>query len=72
MLVASAGILGASRLEIGDVTIDLARERVTRAGAVLLLEPMKFELGRVLAERYGRIVTDRELVSAVWGRKLTA
>lgn len=69
MLAASAEIVEDSRLEIGDVIIDLVRRRVTRAGAVLLLEPMEFELVRVLAQRYGRIVTDRELLRAAWGDK---
>ncbi len=69
MLAASAEIVEDSRLEIGDVIIDLVRRRVTRAGAVLLLEPTEFELVRVLAQRHGRIVTDRELLRAAWGDK---
>lgn len=69
LLGASAGVVGASRLEIGEVIIDLVRRRVTRAGAVLLLEATEFELVRVLAQHRGRIVTDGELLRAVWGDK---
>ena len=70
LLAASTGIVGASKLEIGDVTVDLVRRRVTRAGTVLLLEPTEFELISVLARRHGLIVTDHELLRAVWGDKL--
>jgi two-component system, OmpR family, KDP operon response regulator KdpE len=60
---------GTSRLEMGELVIDLARRRVTRVGAVLLLAPTEFELVRVLAERRGRTVTDRELLRAAWGHE---
>lgn len=57
---------GTSRLELGELVIDPARRRVTRAGAVLLLARAEFELIRILAERGGRTVTDRELLRAMW------
>ena len=60
---------GSWRLEIGELVIDLARQRVSRAGAVLLLARTEFELVRVLAKRRGRTVTDRELLRAVWGHE---
>jgi two-component system, OmpR family, KDP operon response regulator KdpE len=69
MLAGSAGIAASSGLEIGELVVDLVRRRVTRAGAVLLLEPTEFELVRILAQRRGGIVTDRELLRAVWGDK---
>lgn len=56
-----------SRLEIGELVIDLARRRVSRAGAILLLAPSEYDLVRVLAEYRGRLVTDRQLLRAVWG-----
>ena len=49
---------GSSTLEIGELVIDLARRRVTRAGAVVLLAPTEFEIVRVLAQHHGRLVTD--------------
>jgi two-component system KDP operon response regulator KdpE len=64
---ASAGLWVSSPLEVGELVIDLARRRVSRSGAVLLLEPAEFELVRVLAQHRGRLVTDRQLLRAVWG-----
>ena len=54
-------------LEVGDLVIDLVRRRVSRGGAVLMLEPEEFELVRVLAQHPGRLVTDRQLLRAAWG-----
>ena len=51
---------------MGELVIDLARRRVSRAGVLLLLTRTEFELVRVLAERSGRTVTDRELIRAAW------
>ena len=58
---------GTSRLEIGELVIDLARRRVTRGGAVVLLAPSEFEIVRVLAQHHGRLVTDGQLLRAAWG-----
>ena len=58
---------GSSRLEIGELVIDLARRRVTRGGAVVLLAPSEFEIVRVLAQHHGRLVTDGQLLRAAWG-----
>lgn len=56
-----------SRVEVGGLVIDLDRRRVSCAGAVVLLGPTEFELVRVFAQRRGRPITDRQLLSAVWG-----
>ena len=66
---ASVGVPASSPLELGDLVIDPARRRVSRAGAVLLLEPAEFELVRVLAQHRGRLLTDRHLLRAAWGEK---
>jgi two-component system KDP operon response regulator KdpE len=58
---------GSSKVEIGELVIDLARRRVSVAGAVVLLGATEFELVRVLAQRRGRPITDRHLLRAVWG-----
>ncbi|MFZ0976783.1 MAG: response regulator transcription factor [Solirubrobacteraceae bacterium] len=58
---------GSSALEIGELVIDLARRRVTRTGAVVLLAPTEFEIVRVLAQHHGRLVTDGQLLRAAWG-----
>ena len=56
-----------SVLEVGELVIDLAHRRVSCAGSVVLLSPAEFELVRVLAQRKGRLVTDGQLLRAVWG-----
>jgi two-component system KDP operon response regulator KdpE len=66
---ASVELPASSPLELGDLVIDLARRRVARAGAVLLLEPAEFELVRVLAQHRGRLLTDRHLLRAAWGEE---
>jgi two-component system KDP operon response regulator KdpE len=66
---APAQLPASSPLELGDLVIDPARRRVSRAGAVLLLEPAEFELVRVLAEHRGRLLTDRHLLRAAWGEE---
>jgi two-component system KDP operon response regulator KdpE len=66
---ALGGERASSSVEIGELVIDLARRRVSRAGAVVLLEPAEFELVRVLARHRGRLVTDRQLLRVAWDDK---
>lgn len=58
---------GSSKLEIGELVIDLARQRVTAAGAEVQLAAAEFELVCTLAMRRGGLVTDRQLMRVVWG-----
>jgi two-component system KDP operon response regulator KdpE len=58
---------GNTPLEIGELVIDLAHRRVTRAGAVVQLTPVEFELVHLLARHRERLVTDRRLLRAVRG-----
>lgn len=58
--------VGNSRVEIGELVVDLARRVVSRAGAVVLLAPAEFELVRVVAQRQGRLVTDGQLLRAAF------
>jgi two-component system, OmpR family, KDP operon response regulator KdpE len=58
---------GSPRIELGELTIDLADRRVTRAGEEIHLTPIEFELLRVLAQHLSRLVTHRQLLQAVWG-----
>jgi two-component system, OmpR family, KDP operon response regulator KdpE len=60
--------VGASpRIEIGELTIDLADRRVTQAGEEVHLTPIEFDLLRVLVQHQGRLVTHRQLLRDVWG-----
>jgi two-component system KDP operon response regulator KdpE len=52
---------------VGDVEIDAVRRRVTRAGAEIKLTPREFELLACLARYPGRVLTHRQLLTAVWG-----
>lgn len=57
----------ADRIEIGDLTIDLARRELTRAGQLIHLKPKEYELLVFLA-RHAGIVLSRDLIlERVWG-----
>ena len=63
----SADTGGSPRIQIGELVIDLADRRVTRAGEDVHLTPIEFDLLRVLAQHRGRLVTHRMLLREVWG-----
>jgi two-component system KDP operon response regulator KdpE len=52
---------------VGDVVVDLAAGRVTRAGEVVHLTPTEWRLLELLARHVGRLVTQRQLLREVWG-----
>ena len=54
-------------LRVGDLEIDSVRHRVTRAGAEIKLTPKEFELLSFLARHAGRVLTHRQILTAVWG-----
>lgn len=51
----------------GDLTIDLPRRLVTRAGEALRLSPKEYDLLAQLAEADGKVLTHKELLRAIWG-----
>jgi len=51
----------------GDVTIDRARRRVTRAGEVLHLTPIEYRLLSLLTSHADRVLTHRYLLLELWG-----
>jgi len=61
------GQADAEVLRIGDIEIDTARHRTTRRGAEIKLTPREFELLALLARHAGRVMTHRQLLTAVWG-----
>ena len=63
----SAEAGGGAKLEIGELTIDLADRSVQRAGRDVHLTPIEFDLVRVLAQYQGRLVMHRTLLHEVWG-----
>lgn len=56
-----------TRLEIGDLVIDLDKRLVLRAGVPVRLTPKEYDLLAVLARNSGRVVTHRQILAAVWG-----
>lgn len=54
-------------LRVGQVEIDTIRHRVTRAGHEIKLTPREFELLACLVRHGGKVMTHRQLLTAVWG-----
>jgi two-component system KDP operon response regulator KdpE len=54
-------------LKVGGLEIDSLRHRATRGGTELKLTPKEFELLSFLARHAGRVVTHRQILTAVWG-----
>ncbi len=54
-------------VELAAFSVDLARSRVTRDGAVVHLTPTEWRLLEVLARNVGRLVGQRQLLHEVWG-----
>ena len=54
-------------ITIGDLTIDLAAQQVTRGGQTVHLTPTEFALLRELAINRGKLLTHAHLLRRVWG-----
>jgi two-component system KDP operon response regulator KdpE len=52
---------------VGDLTIDLIKRLVTRAGVPIRLSPREYDLLAQLVQGAGKVVTHRQLLTAVWG-----
>jgi len=51
----------------GDLEIDLVRRLVSRGGEPVRLSPKEYELLARLAEGDGKVLTHRQLLTAIWG-----
>jgi two-component system, OmpR family, response regulator len=56
-----------TRLSVQDLSMDVIRRRVERAGEVIELLPKEFELLELLMRNEGRVVTRTMLLERVWG-----
>ena len=56
-----------TRISVGDLVIDLAAHKVTHGQQAIRLTPKEFELLAVLARNCDRVVTHRQILTAVWG-----
>jgi two-component system KDP operon response regulator KdpE len=54
-------------IQAGDISVDLVKRLVTRAGVPVKLSPREYDLLARLAEGGGRVLTHRQLLTAVWG-----
>ncbi len=54
-------------IQFSDVEVDLINRRVSRAGEDLHLTPLEFRLLTELIANAGKVLTQRQLLSAVWG-----
>jgi two-component system KDP operon response regulator KdpE len=59
--------LGPPVITVGDVTIDLVNQLVTRAGQAVHLTPTEFSLLRELAINRGKLLSHAHLLRRVWG-----
>ena len=58
---------GAPAVRLGDLEIDHADHRVVRAGRDVKLTRKEFDLLAFLARNAGKVVTHRQIPTAVWG-----
>lgn len=68
------GLLGAggadqSVVTVGELTIDLARRSVRRAGRAIHLTPIEWDILRTLVGHAGRTLTHQQIFDAVWRRQ---
>lgn len=56
-----------TRIEVGDIVLDLIRRKVTRAGVVVVMQPREFALLEMLMRNAGRTVTRTMFLEQVWG-----
>ncbi len=54
-------------VEVGDATVDLAARRVTVDGADVRLTPTEWHLLEVLVRHPGKLISQRQLLTEVWG-----
>ncbi|MDE2356808.1 MAG: response regulator [Alphaproteobacteria bacterium] len=55
-------------LRVGELEIDLVRRRIRRAGQPVRLSPREYDLFARLVLGGGKVLTHRQLLTAVWGK----
>ena len=56
-----------ARIDIGNLSVDLAARRVQRDGADVHLTPIEYKLLAALVKHRGKVITHRQLLREVWG-----
>jgi two-component system, OmpR family, KDP operon response regulator KdpE len=54
-------------VSVGGLEIDVLRHRVTWQGSEVALSPKEFDLLAFLARHAGKVVTHKQILTAVWG-----
>lgn len=70
--LAAGGDGAQRRYSYGDLSIDVGRREVRRAGERIELTRTQFDILVELARRRGAVVTRRDLMEAVWGSRSSA
>ena len=60
-----------TKIEIGDFSVDLPAHQIYVRGAEVHLTPKEFELLAYFIKNYGKVITHRTLLQAVWGGNST-
>jgi len=56
-----------ARIEVGEVVLDLAAQRLMVGGEEIPLAPKEFSLLQILMENRGRVVSRQVLLERIWG-----
>ena len=59
--------IGASRLEISGLQIDMLRHEISAGGKELRLSRTEFDLLRLLAVNHGKVIPRAEILDSIWG-----
>lgn len=51
----------------GPILLNIAKHSVTRGGELIKLTPKEFELLTMLLQNKGKVITQRQLLTSVWG-----
>ncbi|MEO7125825.1 MAG: MtrAB system response regulator MtrA [Nakamurella sp.] len=65
-------VVGAERLRVADVEIDVPGHQVTREGEAITLTPLEFDLLVALARKPRQVFTREVLLEQVWGYRHAA
>jgi two-component system OmpR family response regulator len=57
----------ASRMQVGDLTIDIGAHQVKRGGKTIALTPREFDLLAYLVRNEGSVVSRQMIIERVWG-----
>lgn len=59
--------IGAGRMDVGGLRIDMTRHQISTDGGELRLSRTEFDLLRLLAVNLGRVMPRAEILDAIWG-----